>query len=418
MSFYTKSDGRGKNSIQLRRFNERRVLQALRRMGAASKADLARYAGLTNAAVGDIVASLADQGLLHLGEKRYVGGRGQPATMIRLNSTGAYSIGVRLDRTAIETVLIDFDGNIMSRISYDMLLPKPKKTLEIVKNDIQKTLGFLKMDQKKRLSGIGLAIPFNLESWLSQLNLSANRFSSWEDFDFAAGVENAVNIHVYSENDGTAAAIAELFYGVGREIDNFLYLFLGPGLGGGLVLNAEIVHGDSGNAADVGLMPVSPSTLPSAPQPKGALDIMLNRGSINSLIRHLQYAGLAIEKKVDLELTIAQEPAPVKEWLDDCVMALTYLIWSARSLLDVPTVVLGADLDGRFAEIMKNRLEVSLAASAPESRTPPNIVLGSFGSDAGAVGAASLPIFYSFSPSKNILTNERDHKFTQRAKVT
>ena len=411
MSFYTKSDGRGKQSIQLRRFNERRVLQALRRMGAASKADLARYAGLTNAAVGVIVASLAERGLLHLGEKRYAGGRGQPATMIRLNGTGAYSIGVRLDRTAIETVLIDFDGNIMSRISYDMLLPKPKQALKIVRNDIQKTLLLLKKDQKKRLSGVGLAIPFNLESWLTELNLPANLFSSWKSFDFAAEVENTVNINVYCENDGTAAAIAELFYGVGREIDNFLYLFLGPGLGGGLVLSGEIVHGSSGNAADVGLMPVPPSTLPSAPRPNGSFDIILNRASINTLIRHLRYVGIPIKTKVDLEHVISEEPAPVTEWLDDCTAALTYLIWSAKSLLDVPTVVLGADIDGRFTEMVKNRLEVSLDASAPESRTAPKIVLGSFGSDAGAVGAASLPIFYSFSPSKHILTNETDNKF-------
>lgn len=214
-----------------------------------------------------------------------------------------------------------------------------------------------------------------------------------------------MHIHVYNENDGTAAAIAELFYGVGREIDNFLYLFLGPGLGGGLVLDGEIVRGDSGNAADVGLMPVPRSTLPSAPQPKGAFDVMLNRTSINTLIRHLQSAGLTIQTKVDLERVISEEPAPVSEWLDDCTMALTYLIWSARSLLDVPTVILGSDISGYLTEIIKNRLEVSLKESAPESRLPPSILIGSFGTDAGAVGAASLPIFYSFSPSKDLLIN-------------
>ena len=414
MANYPKTDRRGNKSIQLRRFNERRVLQALRRMGAASKADLARCAGLTNAAVGDIVSSLEDQGLIYLGEKRHDGGRGQPATIIRLNGTGVYSIGVRLDRSAIETVLIDFDGNLMFRTLYDRLLPEPKQTLEIVKKDIDNILDLLKKDKQKRLSGIGLAIPFNLESWLTELNLPSDRFSSWKDFNFAAEVENVMNIPVYSENDGTAAAIAELFYGAGREIDNFLYLYLGPGLGGGLVLNGEIVRGDSGNAADVGLMPVAPSTLPSAPHPKGVFDIMLNRASINTLIRHLQYAGTSIETKVDLERVISEEPAPVSEWLDDCTMSLTYLIWSARSLLDVPTVILGSDISGYLIEALKNRLEVSLADSAPESRTPPNILIGSFGTDAGAVGAASLPIFYSFSPSKDILINERDNDFTQR----
>jgi len=412
MTKYSKADRRGNKSIQLRRFNERRVLQALRRMGAASKADLARYAGLTNAAVGDIVSSLEDQGLIYLGEKRHVGGRGQPATIIRLKGTGAYSIGVRLDRSSIETVLIDFDGNLMSRTFYDMLLPNPIQTLEIVKKDIDNILELLKKDKQKRLSGIGLAIPYNLESWLTELNLPSDPFSSWKDFDFAAEVESAMSIRVYSENDGTAAAISELFYGVGRDFDNFLHLFLGPGLGGGLVLHGEIVRGEFGNAADVGLMPVSPSTLSSAPQPKDTFDIMLNRASINTLIRHLQYAGISIETKADLERIISEEPASVSEWLDDCTKALTYLIWSARSLLDVPTVILGSDISGRLTEILKNRLVTSLSDSAPESRKPPKIIVGSFGTDAGAVGAASLPLFYSFSPSKNILINERDNQFS------
>ena len=410
MNINPKTDGRGKKSIQLRHFNERRILKVLRRVGAASRADLARYAGLTNAAVGDIVASLARQDLIYLGEKLHKGGRGQPATMIRLNGTGAYSVGVRLDRTMIETVLIDFDGNLISRLTHNMQLPRPNQTLSIVKNDIEKTLTLLNGSKIERLAGIGVAIPYNLESWLKELNLPSNPFSSWANFDFAGELEQASNTAIYGENDGTAAAVAELLYGVGREIDDFLYLFVGSALGGGLALNGEIMRGASGNAADVGLMPAPPSTLVSAPRPKGIFDIMLNRASLNTLIRHLQYNGISIESKVDLETVITQKSAAVLEWLDDCTMALSHLIWAGRALLDVPVIVIDADVGGGLTGILKERLEAALAASAPESRTPPRIVAGSFGSDAGAVGAASLPIFYSFSPSKETLTNEMDNQ--------
>jgi predicted NBD/HSP70 family sugar kinase len=410
MSISPKIDGRGNKSIQLRRFNERRILKILRRVGTASRADLARYAGLTNAAVGDIVTSLARQDLIHLGEKLHKGGRGQPAIMISLNGTGAYSVGVRLDRTGIETVLIDFDGNLISRLTHNMQLPRPIQTLSIVKKDIEKTLALLKGNKIERLAGIGVAIPYNLESWLKELNLPSNTFSSWTNIDFAEELEQASNTAVYGENDGTAAAVAELLYGVGREIDDFLYLFLGPALGGGLVLNGEIVRGASGNAADVGLMPAPPSTLVSAPRPKGIFDIMLNHASLNTLIRHLQHSGISIESKVDLETVINQKSAPVLEWLDDCTMALSHLIWAGRALLDVPVIVIGADVGGGLTNVLKERLEAALVASAPESRTPPRIVAGSFGSDAGAVGAASLPIFYSFSPNRETLTNEMENQ--------
>ena len=165
-------------------------------MGTASKAELARCSGLTNAAVGDIVSSLENQGLIYYGEKRHVSGRGQPATTIHLNGTGAFSIGERLDRTAIETVLIDFDGNLSSRTFYDMLLPEPQRALEIVKKDIDSMLDFLKKNRQKRLSGIGLAIPFNLESRLTELNLPSDLFLGWKDYDFTAESDHSALMQV------------------------------------------------------------------------------------------------------------------------------------------------------------------------------------------------------------------------------
>ena len=80
MSARKSRTGQGSNSAQVRLYNERIVLQALRRFGEASKTDLARAAGLTNNAVGVITAYLEAAGLVvELGKKRE-GQRGQPAS--------------------------------------------------------------------------------------------------------------------------------------------------------------------------------------------------------------------------------------------------------------------------------------------------------------------------------------------------
>src|SRR5882724_9699476 len=102
--------GQGLTSAQIRHYHQRLVLQRLRRLGEASKADLARAADLTNTAVGQIVADLQDLGLVSVVGKRNKGQRGQPATMLRLEPNGAYGIGVRLDRSRIETALVDLCG--------------------------------------------------------------------------------------------------------------------------------------------------------------------------------------------------------------------------------------------------------------------------------------------------------------------
>lgn len=395
--------GQGSNSANVRRFNERLVLQALRRAGQASKADLARLANLTSTAVGSIITSLIENGLIEVTGRRLEGQRGQPASLLRLDPRGAFAIGVRLDRTSIETVLVNFAGQMIERRSHDMLLPLPPVAQEIVQGDIRELLSRLDARERNRLAGIGVAQPYNLGSWLRELGLPADPFSVWNDVDFAGELGRALRLPVFSENDGNAAAIAELFYGCGRQRDDFLYLFLGPAIGGGIAIDGDCVRGLTGNAGDFAVMPVPPSRLPSAAQPPGKWDILLSRASLIALRRHLRHYGVSVDSRADLEACIAERHPAVEEWLDDCVDALAPSLRAALCVLDLPAVVLDADVDAGLIDTLMRRLSVAVAATAPEASGIPELVRGTFGPDAGALGAATLPMFYNFSPRAGIL---------------
>src|SRR5690242_19476948 len=117
--------GLGLTSARIRHYHHRIVLQRLRRLGEASKADLARAAALTNTAIGQIVEDLIGRGLVSVVGKRHQGQRGQPATLLRLEPTGAYGIGVRLDRYRLETALVDLGGRLVAKRSHVMALPSP-----------------------------------------------------------------------------------------------------------------------------------------------------------------------------------------------------------------------------------------------------------------------------------------------------
>lgn len=377
----------------------------LRRMGSASKAEISRAANLTNAAVGSIVGSLEELDLILSGKKRKKGQRGQPATLMHLNPTGAYGIGVRIERNSIQTVLIDFDGHILSKLTHEMLLPKPEEALDLIADDIRSLLSTMTQDAVSRLTGIGLARPFHLGSWLKELGLPASSFTMWDHYDFASRLEEVTRIPVQEENDGTAAAIAELFYGAGRQIDDFLYLFFGPAIGGGLVMKGDIVRGPTGNAADVAMIPVSPSTLSSAPPPSlRDSDILINRASLNSLRRHLKlcYPEEGFDTRLNLEQAVRNKPDVIDEWIDDCLDAIIPVILTGKAFIDFETVVLSANINGRLTETLREQIEKRLPLSLPETGIAPTIISGSFGCDAGAVGAASIPIFYNFSPRKPI----------------
>lgn len=400
----TAPTGRGRNSARLRRYNERLLLQVLRRSGEASKAELARRTHLTSTAIGSIIQSLEDSELIVYTGRRTEGQRGQPATLIDLNPKGAFGIGVRLDRDSIETALLDFGGNMLARRVHDRTLPPPDETLRLVLADIDAVLEAITPAERERLAGIGVAQPFNLGAWLNELNLAKPDFRAWDEVDFAFELGDATGLPVFSENDGNAAAIAELFYGCGREFDDFIYLFLGPVIGCGIALNGDCLRGVSGNAGDVAVMPVPPSRLASAQQPAGKWDLLLSRASLNALARHLRHCGALVGTHADLERHIRAHHPAVEEWVADCIDALTPALRSALCILDVPVVVFDADVDGGLIDLLQRRLAQALADSAPEARGVPELVRGSFGSDAGAIGAASLPMFFSFSPRAEILS--------------
>ena len=393
--------GQGSNSVQVRQYNERVILTLLRRLGEASKADLARHARLTNNTAGQIVRDLEEQRLVRIGGKR-VGGRGQPATILRLNPEGAYSVGFKLGRRSLDALLVDFGGRVIERRRLERAFPMPEEAVAFASESVaglQRLIG----SAGARLAGLGVAMPYNLGSWQRELDIPLAAYRRWNEFDLGAALADATGLEVFCENDGTAAAVAELFQGQDRSLDDFLYMFVGAALGGGVVLDGDYRRGVNANAGDLGLMPTGPSRLPTAPRPDGRPEIALTRASVNALIRHLRGSGQAVESREELDAILEAGHPAVAEWIDDAADALVVPILASVRVLDVPVVVVDGTLPRAVLDQLIDRLEQGLAAASPESREPPRLMRGTVGRDAPAIGAAILPLHLNFSSSRDVL---------------
>lgn len=395
-------NGQGSNSAAVRSFNERMVLSALRRLGEASKADLARHVNLTQNTAGQIVRDLERQSLVRESGKR-AGLRGQPATLLRLDPGGAYGIGVKLGRRTLDGLLVDFDGRVLKARRQERDLPPPEEALRLVRDHVSALRRAVPPSRRDRIAGIGFATPYDLGSWRRELDLPADLAAAWTAFDLDAALRAMFDVPVSVENDGTAVAVAELFAGHGRELDDFAVVFIGAAVGGGLVLGGQCRHGVSGNAGDIGLMPVPPSHLSTAPRPERGSDILLNRASVNALARHLRLNGVPVATNLDLEDAIPAHPALVDEWLEDCAEALVNPLLSISSLLDLQAIVVDGNLPRTLVERLVERLRALLGENAPEARRPPALRLGTGGRDAAAVGAALLPLHSSYGPDHEVL---------------
>jgi predicted NBD/HSP70 family sugar kinase len=396
------ASGQGSNSVNVRQFNERIILSLLRRLGTASKADLARHANLTANTAGQIVHELEAEGLVRSDGKRQ-GDRGQPATLLRLDPQGAYSIGVKIGRRSVDTLLVDFAGQVIEQRRRERPFPLPEEAVSMVVEDVAAVREAIAGDHARRLAGLGVATPYNMGSWRRELDIPSEAYRAWNEFDIAARLTAETGFATLIENDGTAAAVAELFQGRGRELNDFLYVFVGSALGGGVVIGGDCHRGAHGNAGDLGLMPTSPSRLATAPAPSDRPEILLTRASVNALIRHLRGSGTAVGSREELDAAIVAQPVLVDEWLDDCAEALVGPLLSAVCVLDVEAVVLDGDLPRPVLESLVERLHRLVTAAVPEAREAPPIGLGRIGRQAAAIGAAILPLHFNYSPNRDVL---------------
>ena len=216
--------GQGSNSAQVRQHNERLILTLLRRLGEASKADLARHARLTSNTAGQIVRGLEEQRLVQALGKRS-GARGQPATILRLDPAGAHSIGFKLGRRSLDALLVDFAGRVLERRRLEQALPMPEAAVAFASRSVAELRRLANGPAGGRIAGLGVAMPYSPGSWRREPDIPAEACRRWNGFDLGAALARATGLEVRCENDGTAAAVAELFQGRDRAPDDFLYVF-------------------------------------------------------------------------------------------------------------------------------------------------------------------------------------------------
>ena len=104
--------------------------------------------------------------------------------------------------------------------------------------------------------GAGVAAPLWLGGWRDFLGAPAGVMDAWNEIDIRARIQALTQLPVEFAKDTTAACVAELVFGQGRSIENFLYLFIGTFVGGGLVIDGHLHPGPRGNAGAVGSVPL------------------------------------------------------------------------------------------------------------------------------------------------------------------
>jgi predicted NBD/HSP70 family sugar kinase len=395
-SVRTGASNRGTNQVGVRLYNERLVLSIIRRHRELPKADIARLTGLSPQTISIIMNQLTADGLLLRGNPTR-GRVGQPSVPYSLDPNGAYFLGLKVGRRASDVVLMDFRGQVLNRIHEPHPYSSPEDTLALIRRGTTELVDGLSAAQRRRIAGFGIASPFELWNWEPQFGAPPEVLEAWRHTDLVEQARRISPWPIYFHNDGTSACAAELVLGHATDSADFLYIFIGSFIGGGVVLDRHLYPGRSLYSGAIGPMPIPD------PQRPGRYQQVLRTASIYVLGEALRAAGrdpavLAINPDDWGDLG-----KPLDDWIEAAGRALALTIISAVSIIDFETIV----IDGAFPLGVRRRL-VDVARSEIElfdrqGVSPFSIVEGSIGSAAREIGGATLPLLANFTQDREVL---------------
>ncbi|WP_258066816.1 ROK family protein [Arthrobacter sp. GMC3] len=247
---------RGTNLPKMGDFNQAVILDSIRRSKEGlSRVELAGSAGLAAQTVSNICRRLLDSELIMEAGKE-TSGPGKPRTILRLNPQGMYAIGVHIDPALTSFALVDAVGTVLDskEIPTD-LANTPEVAIVAMGAEIKAMIVRADIDEQ-RIAGVGVATPGPVDVARGMV-VEPPHMPGWTRVPLRDILHETTGLPVVMDKDVTASAVAESWTGSACAA-NFIYIYIGTGIGSGLVIDDQVVRGASGNVGEIGHIMVDP----------------------------------------------------------------------------------------------------------------------------------------------------------------
>jgi N-acetylglucosamine repressor len=368
-----------------------------------SRAQLAVKTGLNKSTVSSLVDELLERRLLHEIGLNPVGA-GRPATLLEINPEAGCIIGVELGVDFVSVVLTDFAGAALWREQQAAdRSASPEKTLKQTQALVNRAMTASHQIQLPAI-GIGLAIPGTVDIDDGTLIFAPNLH--WHNIPIREIFAKLTGLQVYLENDANAAAVAEHLFGTARQSTDFLFVFAGVGVGGGLFLNGQLYRGKNGQAGEIGHCPINAD--PSQPVcycgNRGCWETYVNQDSILERMR-LRLGGkresaisnLMREQHTALSLSLIKQAADAGDQqaldsLSESGAALGQGFANLINILNPEKIVLGGPLSIAGDYLLPVIRETVCQHTLPEIGGQVEIGLSAFGPNASLIGSIAIVV--------------------------
>jgi predicted NBD/HSP70 family sugar kinase len=357
------------------------VLAWLRDRGPTSRAEIARGLGVSAAALTKTTAGLIAAG--HVAERAAPAPApqmGRPPIDLVLNGDSSYLVGIHLGAGHVELVVTDIvlTPKLWREFDFDPAVLSVDRLIDEVGRAVNQLIdrsGYY----RAKFRGIGIAVPGAVDR-AGRLNIYSC-FADWHEVPFADRLEQIVGLPAVVEHNVTAMALAEARFGIGRDSDAVLCVYMRGGLGAGLAHSRAAPHRlwDRG-PVEIGHIVLDPAGAPCHCGGRGCFETVFSERAI------LRRLGLERVPDEGLIAAAMRDEAAWRPLYDRLLGALA----TTATLLAPELIIFGGHLKrapDAFFDALGRDLPLRLM---PQQRVRLRIGRVSLGGDAGALGAACV----------------------------
>jgi len=378
----------------VRQRNRTQALLSIILAGHTSRAELARESGLSVASVTNLVSELISEGLvIEAGSVASSGGR--PVTLLAPNPDGAYFLGADVGERGVAVELFDLS---MRRIDREFRGGREVESIAAISSDLDEALDALKDRNPQawpRLVGIGLGLPGIVELTDDGRQVLYAQSLGWPPVPVTTLISH--DIPVFAENGAKTQAMAELWDGAARGVDEALVVLLGRGVGLAIVSKGELARGLTSSAGEWGHVKIVRGGRLCRCGGRGCVEAYLGADAILDQWREAggEFEGTgwrAIGELLDADRDGDNVAAGI---VSELVATLGSALGGLVNLTNPARVVIGGWVGLRLMTALSERIEPAIRAEALE-RPGQQFDLRAcrFGGDTVALGAAIMPLEY------------------------
>ena len=311
-------------------------------------------------------------------------------------------IGVDMGGTKILSAVVNASGNILATAK---IPTQAKDDTAIVIDRISDCIkeAFQKSDvDADTIRAIGIGAPGPLDPETGVVIFAPNL--GWKDVPLKTELEERIGIPTFVDNDVNVGTLGEHTYGAGRGVQNLVGIFVGTGIGGGIILNGELFHGASKTAGEIGHIIVREGGPKCGCGNRGCLEALASRTAMTKQLRNaiMNKGKKSVIKKLtggDLEQIRSGTLAKALRSKDKLTLKIfkettKYLgvgIGSIVNFLNPEMIVLGGGVvEALDEDFIKSIRKASKKYALPDTLKGVQIVRAELGDDAGVLGAAAL----------------------------